>query len=200
MTSLLTSLTAPLTCHPSTACPAVESVVVQVGWKLPTGEESNLMLLLAYVLTGDLGQLRLPLPRPPAPADELWRHTCFEAFVATSDDKSYREYNFSPSGEWAVYRFRGYRDRMHGEAGEPAPRIALPTTARGLKLAARIVLPPGLMNRPLRLALSAVLEDRSGGLSYWALRHPPGKPDFHHPDGFTLALGPPRNPAREDPR
>jgi len=40
----------------------------------------------------------------------------------------------------------------------------------------------------LRLALAAVIEDHRGGLSYWALEHPPGEPDFHHPDSFTLDL------------
>jgi hypothetical protein len=25
-------------------------------------------------------------------------------------------------------------------------------------------------------------------MSYWSLEHPPGKPDFHHPDGFTMEL------------
>jgi len=50
----------------------------------------------------------------------------------------------------------------------------------------RVVIPlrPGAM----RLALSAVIEEERGRLSYWALRHPPGKPDFHHPDAFALAL------------
>jgi hypothetical protein len=38
----------------------------------------------------------------------------------------------------------------------------------------------------LRLGLSAVIEDIDGRLSYWALKHPPGKPDFHHPDSFAL--------------
>jgi hypothetical protein len=42
----------------------------------------------------------------------------------------------------------------------------------------------------LALALSAVVEDEHGGLSYWALKHPPGKPDFHHPDLFVLHLPP----------
>ena len=32
------------------------------------------------------------------------------------------------------------------------------------------------------------IEDEAGALSYWALRHPPGKPDFHHPAGFALEL------------
>ena len=40
----------------------------------------------------------------------------------------------------------------------------------------------------LRLALSAIVEDETGALSYWALRHGPGQPDFHHPDAFVLTL------------
>jgi hypothetical protein len=43
----------------------------------------------------------------------------------------------------------------------------------------------------LRVALAAVIENDTGELSYWALQHAPGKPDFHHPDGFTLELSPP---------
>ena len=38
--------------------------------------------------------------------------------------------------------------------------------------------------------LSAVIE-ASDGLSYWALRHPADKPDFHDADGFALLLEPP---------
>jgi hypothetical protein len=33
-----------------------------------------------------------------------------------------------------------------------------------------------------------VIEAADGSLSYWALRHPPGKPDFHHRDAFALEL------------
>ena len=40
----------------------------------------------------------------------------------------------------------------------------------------------------LRLALSAVLEADDGTLSYWALHHPPGSPDFHHANCFVLRL------------
>jgi hypothetical protein len=32
------------------------------------------------------------------------------------------------------------------------------------------------------------MEDAGGVLSYWALDHPAGKPDFHHPDAFALQL------------
>jgi hypothetical protein len=38
------------------------------------------------------------------------------------------------------------------------------------------------------LGLAAVLEDRQGRLSYWALAHLADRPDFHHPDSFILEL------------
>jgi len=40
----------------------------------------------------------------------------------------------------------------------------------------------------LRLGLSAVIEEKSGRRSYWALAHPSGKADFHNSDCFTLEL------------
>jgi hypothetical protein len=51
---------------------------------------------------------------------------------------------------------------------------------------------PELLNGPWHLGLSAIVEDTNGGKSYWALAHPPGKPDFHHADCFTLELSPDR--------
>ena len=99
----------------------------------------------------------------------------------------YREFNFSPSGEWAVYDFRNYRKGGVLES-ELAPGIVVHKTMDRLELGAEIcqgLLPHG---RPLRLGLSAIVEDAAGILSYWALRHPPGKPDFHHTDAFALQL------------
>jgi hypothetical protein len=119
--------------------------------------------------------------------DGLWRHTCFEVFVLGDDAPGYREFNFSPSGEWAAYAFRDYRDGdelgVELTLGTPVRR-----TADRLELSAEICqdfLPPG---RSLRLGLSVVVEDSDGMLSYWALRHPPGKPDFHHTDAFAAQL------------
>ena len=41
----------------------------------------------------------------------------------------------------------------------------------------------------LRIGLAAVIES-SDGHSYWALRHPLDKPDFHNADGFALVFDP----------
>jgi hypothetical protein len=139
-----------------------------------------------------LGRLRIPPLRALRRADRLWQHTCFEAFVCVKGKAEYYEFNFAPSGEWAVYAFRCYRDGLSLEdEGLLAPSITVHSAGDRLDLEAIVYLKylpeiqPGLS---LRLALSAVIEDDSGSLSYWALKHPPGKPDFHHPDAFILEI------------
>ena len=153
-------------------------------------------LRLRYTLRGDIAALRIPAPAAPTPTDGLWQHTCFEAFVATTGGAAYREFNFSPSSQWAAYRFCAERERdAAAEAREPALPMPPPlahTTARTLTLTARVpatALPrsPSVLN----IGLCAVIEERDGRLSYWALHHPGERPDFHHRDGRTLRLAAP---------
>ena len=170
-----------LVSHPQTTAQAIRCIEAVVS------EAGQGGLGLAFALEGDLSALRIPAPQAPRRVADLWRHTCFEAFVMAGEGPAYREFNLSPSGEWSVYAFRRYRD---GAALELAldPAIVVRRSGGRLELNAEIgpqVLPPG---RLLRLGLSAVLEGVDGALSYWALRHPPGKPDFHHSDAFALRL------------
>ncbi|HET9510952.1 MAG TPA: hypothetical protein VFO80_07330, partial [Sphingomonas sp.] len=44
------------------------------------------------------------------------------------------------------------------------------------------------------VALTAVIEETDGTKSYWSLAHPPGAPDFHHPDCFALKVPAVANP------
>lgn len=123
-------------------------------------------------------------------SDDLWRTTCFEAFFRAPGSAAYYEYNFSPSLAWAAYRFDGYRSGMQplGQRFDPEIKIG----EAGYHLAAEFEVP--LIEAGWQIALSAVLEDKDGGKSYWALRHPPGAPDFHHADCFALELLPPDAP------
>ena len=174
-----------LVCHPLTAAGGTDAIEVAVA------AEAGDKLALSFVLHGDLDNLQLPVGKPCRRMDELWRHTCFEAFLMPGDGPGYREYNFSPSGEWASYMFRDYRQvhdqRISQTEDEPAPVIRVHRGARSLTLEAELPLPV-LTDRSLRLGLSAVTEAADGKLCYWALRHPPGKPDFHHLDAFDLQL------------
>lgn len=175
-----------LTIHPAFACDALRGLSVEVERREPG------RLLLRYRLTGITDRLVLP-PASCARTDGLWKHTCLEAFVQGAGDAGYRELNLSPGGAWAAYRFNGYRAGMaDADIGPPDIR---PTALgdHGLDMLAiwDLDLPP---DRPWRIGVAAVIEEAGGGLSYWALAHPPSKPDFHHADGFALDLPAPSRP------
>ena len=175
-----------LRCHSVQACPAVRSLTVSVR-VLASGR-----LWLCYALDADLDRLRIPAEDTARRAHELWTHTCFEAFVSASGEDSYCELNVAPSKAWALYRFSAPRQGMTVIQEARSPRIAIRRTPEGLTLEAMVFwrdLITAEAPARLRLGLAAVLEDEGGRLSYWALRHPPGRPNFHHPESFTLELG-----------
>ena len=143
-------------------------------------------LEIAYVVTGPVSGILLPPPETPQRRDGLWQHSCFEAFFALPGT-AYVEANFAPSQHWAAYRFDDYREGMAPADDFPAPEIRLETTSERLAMRVRLAPLPWLTDVKA-LALSAVIEDRSGGKSWWALAHPGDKPDFHHRDCFVAQL------------
>lgn len=168
--------------HPSTPCEFIHALAVEVQ-QLRAGA-----LRILYRLEGDIGRLSLPARQQPARADELWRHTCFEVFVRARDDEGYAEFNFAPSGRWAAYRFAGYRSGMTTMNPATSPSIVCRQSPQQLEIDVQLGLPQSMTGQ-LRAALSAVLEDSQGRIFYWALAHPPGKPDFHDSAGFACTIG-----------
>ena len=148
-------------------------------------------LRVSYALEGELGRVRLPASASPRFAGELWKHTCLELFLALRGAHAYHEFNFSPSGEWAVYAFAAYREPVAFDVAGFDPAIALRESRECLQLDAGISLErlsAAHAREALAVGVSAVIEQDDGALSYWALAHPPGKPDFHHPDSFAVML------------
>lgn len=147
-------------------------------------------LVLRYFVMGKISELLLPPVTPPMRADELWQHTCFEAFLSTAPDGAYYEFNFAPSMQWAAYRFDGYRSGMRIMSGIGTPGIKVRPGNSVYELEASLALErlPDLPSDAARLGLSAVIEEAGGRKSYWALAHPPGKADFHHSVCFAAKL------------
>ena len=163
--------------HPESHCAAATQIEVEATRPRPGN------LLLQYVVTGKTSDLVLPRLTASARADELWRHTCFEAFIGAG--AGYYEFNFAPSTQWAAYRFASTRSGMRAANEVGAPRIELRSYGTGFELLVSLDLPHDAAGR---LGLVAVIEEANGRLSFWALAHPPGKPDFHHSDCFALEL------------
>jgi len=176
---------AQLLAHPYTPGEWVWSISAEVQLDTPA------TLLCHYELHGEVNRLRVPAARTGRRADDLWQHTCFEVFAAAPAGQGYYEFNFSPSLEWAAYRFSEYREGMEPANLTRAPGLSARRTADRLELTAHLHLEglEELARGPLlHLGLTAVVEDDSGSLSYWALRHGSGNPDFHDPDAFALEL------------
>lgn len=131
---------------------------------------------------------------PGGRSHDLWKTTCFEAFVllpapappsASTSEGAYLEINVAPDGRWNAYAFEQYRT--------PAPPREAPDW-KLLELACR----PGSLRAVLecgpenlkggRVGITAVIEDETGQLSYWALAHAAAKPDFHDVRSFVLEL------------
>jgi hypothetical protein len=170
--------------HPDTPDQAVSAIEVEASRPGPQ------CLRLRFVVGGDIDRILWPQPVATSRADELWKHTCFEAFLRYGEGEGYLEFNLSPSGEWAAYAFDGYRSGMKTQAGIELRDLFRDPDDGRYEYEATLDLdrlaPPA--DRPWRLGLSAVIEEASGTKSYWALAHPEGKPDFHHIDGFVLDL------------
>lgn len=177
-----------LVAHPDTPSGASVSITVEARRTAPG------MLVCDYALHADLRRVRLPASRGGKRTDQLWRHTCFEAFVSAADFGGYCEFNFSPALDWAAYSFQEYRGGMTPATLVQSPALHVHAGSNRLELSATVDL-AGLAELTgatrLRLGLAAVLESEAGELSYWSLQHAPGRPDFHHPDSFSLELSSP---------
>ena len=165
--------------HPDSRCAAVTGIEADVVCARPGA------VALTYRVTGLMSGVWLPAAVRPERTDGLWRRTCFEAFVG--DGRGYLEFNFAPSTQWAAYRFAGYRDGMTSASEIAPPLIDVTADEQSFELRVSLDLPSDAAGR---LGLSAVIEETSGKLSYWALAHPPGKPDFHHSTAFAVDLPP----------
>jgi hypothetical protein len=171
-----------LTRHPETSCGSIVGIDAEAV-------RQGRCLTLGFKAVGAIDDLLIPSRGPSVRTGELWRHTCFEAFVRDAKGEGYVELNLSPSTQWAAYRFDGYRKGMApaeiapGRVDVSAKRDVL-TLSTSIDLTGSRLHPEG----PWQVGLSAVIEDRAGSISYWALAHSPGKPDFHHPDCFALEL------------
>ena len=194
--------------HPDTPCGALTGIEVELARVRP------LKLQVRYVLLGNIRKIRLRL-REPYRGDELWRHTCFEAFVRVGGDEDYLEVNLAPSGDWAAYRFERYREGMALAKGVGASLLDAQSRTEPLQpdrrarlkdagfdtlerfepsffsLKTELSFPNSMglaVARPWHIGLSTIVEERNGRMSYWALAHPLGKPDFHDPACFALEL------------
>lgn len=149
------------------------------------------ILFLDWRLEGPAGSLALPLPADrPERRRDLWEATCFEFFLASPERPGYWEFNLSPAGHWNVFHFDAYRAGMTDEAAFTTLPFSVSNRPGLCEVSACIdTTGLGLAAAPWQLAVSTVVAEPRGRVTYWAVSHPGAQPDFHHPDAFVIRLG-----------
>jgi hypothetical protein len=163
-----------LIAHPDTTVATVQTIDAAV-WR--EGDRWH----FRYLVEG-ADEVILPDFQPADRTDGLWKQTCFEAFIRLPD-ASYIELNFSPSTQWAAYRFEGYRTGMREEPAE----VEIWLDAGETWLALEATVKCKALAAGLSLGLSAVIQEPNS-TSYWALGHAAGAPDFHDRACFRALL------------
>jgi hypothetical protein len=166
------------------ACPAPD---LRLGGEVC---REGALLRLRYRLTGAIETVQVPpAEASPGRRDNLWTATCFECFWGLEGERPYWELNLSPAGHWNLYRLEDYRQGLRPAPGYDRPLHRVREGGGVLTLELDLPLPaPIPPEAPLQVAIAAVIEDRRGQLSYWALAHPGAEPDFHRRDAFLLRL------------
>jgi len=171
--------------HPDTQCAAVTRLDALLAC------DGSGQIMISYRVAGEIGRLRIPPVSAAGRTDGLWQHTCFELFIRPADEVGYREFNFSPSTQWAAYRFDRYRSGMRDAEMFAAPGISVRSTDQMFALDVTLELDEIVRTgggSASQLGIAAVIEDIPGNRCYWALAHPPGRPDFHAQDGFAFPV------------
>jgi hypothetical protein len=170
--------------HPEKAPAAVKTVEVEA-----TRRDDFIVLTYAVEPAGTLLLPAFGRER----RDGLWRSTCFELFLRP-DTGSYVEFNFAPLSAWNAYSFVDWRMGRRAFQPDFEPHLTdARLDDRKDRLPGRYELDVVLGAEiaalsPATVSLTAVIEEEGGRMSYWALAHPPGEPNFHHPDCFVARL------------
>ncbi|PKB25432.1 hypothetical protein B0I00_0631 [Novosphingobium kunmingense] len=172
-----------LVCHPDHPPVAVRSVDARIS------AIDNDWVRLRWRIDGS-DRLVVPRFAGKGRADGLWQTTCFELLLRPAATDHYVELNLSPSERWAAYDFTGYRAGMSQRSVPREPDCTM-RAGRTSAIFDSAVPRPALPQLPWTYGLCAVIEEEGGVKSYWAIEHPPGKPDFHDPACFAATLAAP---------
>jgi hypothetical protein len=148
------------------------------------------LLDVRYVLQGDLTQVLFP-PKVESPGRKfaLWEATCLEFFVAIDGRPDYWEFNLAPNGNWQVFYLSDYRSGLKDEAAINYLPLVIQQDEQGLQLDLSIDLtclfPP---DTELAMAITAVIQAKTGEYSYWSLQHSGEEADFHRRADFVMNL------------
>jgi hypothetical protein len=146
-------------------------------------------LSIEYQLSGDLTQVEIAPPAPPARKFELWEATCFEFFLGVPSDRDYWEFNLAPAGDWNIFHLDDYRQGLRDELAFTSLPFKVEQQPNSLLLSLEFDLSKIVsVDQSIEVSVTTVIKSADGEISYWAVTHCGSEADFHRRDSFTINL------------
>ncbi len=136
-------------------------------------------LKVEYEIVGDVSDYHFPKESQQKRANELWKDTCFELFIANASSKEYYEINISPSTEWNAYHFKSYKEEMKESDALFPPFIQTQHLLNRCIFSFQMSFQESILEKELELNLALILLDNQGIRHFYAINRRKEFPDFH---------------------
>ena len=132
---------------------------------------------LEYQVKGEVNNYIFSKPSREKRANELWRATCFELFLAPKESLNYWELNLSPSKAWNFYAFDNYKLCMREEKNISLPIIHISQKKNNYSLSLKFNFDRELKEADFNLAV--ILLDREKNRHFYSINRKENGVDFH---------------------
>ena len=145
---------------------------------------TNNKVQISFVVKGELDAYiflqKLKLQR----ANELWKATCFELFLANSQKEEYYEINFSSSLAWNFYYLKNYRAEVQELKLLHEPKIEVYYHADELHIDFELETEILATENFDLYNVASICLTKDKLRTFWSVKHKKDVPDFHNRDNF----------------
>ena len=135
---------------------------------------------IEYEIIGDLSSYSFPKKTKQKRANELWKDTCFELFIANYSSTEYYEINTSPSTEWNAYHFTSYKKEMRESDLFSPPRISFYQSDNRYTFSFEMTFRKNIFDKELLINLAVILLDKEEKRHFYSINRQNSSPDFHN--------------------
>ena len=140
---------------------------------------------LTFMLNGEIKNYIVPNKEKLKRANELWKTTCFELFLANSKEEKYYELNISPTLAWNFYTLSEYRAVPKEVAEEIEPLIMSRRDEENYEITFELESKTVNFEAFDTFNLACILLSNAKKRTFWSLNPQHGLPDFHNQQSFS---------------
>ena len=138
---------------------------------------------ISFSIKGVLAEYVFPPSKKIQRADEIWKATSFELFLA-NDAEEYYELNFSSSLAWNFYVLSSYRVKPQELVFEEEPHISYTYKNNEFNIVFNLESKAINFEKFRSYNLAAILLTEKKERTFWTINHLNDVPNFHNKESF----------------